>query len=117
MLAVHVGLLLLQFSVCDANFLSLIGFIAPIPGVVFAIVREDLQYTVSDFPPILCIPKSRLLWFYSAMLPMDILFGVGISLLILILWLLHKVNLDLSSKLSVYMTVLVMCLFLFCSIR
>lgn len=88
-----------SFCACS---LSLIGFIAPIPGVVSAIVREDLQYIVSDFPPILCVPRSRLFWFCSTMLPMDILIGVGISLLILILWLLHKVNLDLSSELSMY---------------
>ena len=53
-------------------------------------------YTMSRFPPILCIGTNADATLYSLVLPLDIILGVGLNLLIIIFWKIHKVGQDLS---------------------
>ena len=52
-------------------------------------------YTMGQFPPILCGGTDADATFYSLVLPIDIILGVG---LIIIFWKIHKVGQDPSWK-------------------
>ena len=49
-------------------------------------------YTMGRFPPILCIGSDACATFYSLVLPVDIILGIGTNLLIVIFWKIHKVG-------------------------
>ena len=49
-------------------------------------------YTMGRFPPILCVGADAGATFYSLVLPIDIILGVGSNLLIIIFWKIHKVG-------------------------
>ena len=51
--------------------------------------RMELCY--NDFPPFSCSPQNLNLLYYTMNLPINILVAIGVSLLILIFWKLHKV--------------------------
>lgn len=89
----HLNSCLVMHHACDACELPcfITGFLAPLPAIICAIAKQDFWYIIAHYPPILCAPRSKKFFFYSTMLPIDILIAVGLSLLILIVWLLHKV--------------------------
>ena len=77
---------------------SPVGFIAPLPTVLNVIVQNSLSYEVQYFPVLLlCQPSDINYWFLTTILPIDILCGIGLALLIAIVWLLHKVCLFILS--------------------
>ena len=69
--------------------------------VVFALVLPIVPvlanefkggYIIYRFPPILCVGTDADATFYSLVLPLDIILGVGSNLLIIIFWKIHKVG-------------------------
>ena len=55
-------------------------------------------YTMGRFPPILCFGRDADATFYSLVLPLDIILGVGSNLLLFIFRKIHKVGKDPSWK-------------------
>ena len=79
------------------------GFIIPLPTVIIVIVKNDndLRYESPFFPHILlCQPNSVNYWFYSTIVPIDILCAVGLVMLMMIVWCLRKVMAVLLFTLS-----------------
>ena len=70
----------------------MLGIFIPIPGVLLALSLPDWGYVVHQFPPFLCTPQNQMFWYYSAILPLNILIAIGVSLFVLMLWKLHKVR-------------------------
>jgi len=67
-----------------------IGLILPaLPVIVTFTIGNGFGLT--RFPPILCTGLEKNSTFYSLVLPIDILSAIGISLLIIIFWIIHKV--------------------------
>ena len=75
------------------------GIVLPVVPVV--IMFETGGFSLSKFPPILCLAAEADAIFYSLILPIIILVQCGISLLILIFWIIHKVLLVFSSVLYI----------------
>ena len=72
----------------------IVGLLLPaLPVIVtFAIAARDSRgFGLIRFPPILCSGLQRDATFYSLVLPINILLAVGIPLLIIIFWTIHKV--------------------------
>ena len=67
-------------------FMVLLGLILPIIPVITTLARGGFVFT-----PILCIGRKDNATFYSLILPMIILMQIGISMLIIIFWTVHKV--------------------------
>ena len=59
-----------------------------LPSMVYVSVSE---YTFGRFPPLFCIP-SQAVTFYTICLPMCVLLGSGVILMVIMFWMLHKVN-------------------------
>lgn len=53
-------------------------------------------FTNTSFPPILCTGEDADASFYSLVVPLIVLLQVGVTLLIILFWTLHKVNSDYS---------------------
>ena len=49
-------------------------------------------YTMNRFPPILCVGTNVDATFYSLVLPIDIMLGIGTALLVITFWKIHKVG-------------------------
>jgi len=65
-------------------FLSALG-----PGVVWF---SNNEYNVFTLPPLLCLPATTSLIFYTICLPLVILLTIGINLIAVVLWTLLQVN-------------------------
>ena len=55
-------------------------------------VTGDLGYTTISFPPILCFASDKDAGFYSLILPLSIFQAIGGTMLILIVWHIHRVS-------------------------
>jgi len=78
---------------------SVIGFVADkqeMPGnstLSLPLARpRGYGYGMSGYPPILCTALDGKIIFYSSILPMGVVLGLGGSLLLTTLWLIHKVS-------------------------
>ena len=69
------------------------GFIVPLPPVLTVLLSNKYHYNIGFFPPqlVACVPNDLNLWFFTLILPLDVLAGAGLLMLIAIGWLLHKV--------------------------
>ena len=67
-----------------------IALILPLVPVISCAVIGG--YTITSFPPILCTGSDADATFYSLVLPITIILGIGASLLVLIFWAVHKVK-------------------------
>ena len=70
------------------------GFLVPLPAVIVALVGHSrYRYSVRFFPPQLsiCAPNDLDFWFYTLIVPLGFLNGAGIFMLMMVIWLLHKV--------------------------
>ena len=81
--------------------IPILGVFIPIPGVLLALLVPEWNYVINDFPPFLCSPKNLNLWYYTMNLPINILVAIGVSLLILIFWKLHKVRIIILIHFSI----------------
>ena len=59
-------------------------------GITF--LSGGLGFAQLRYPPLPCNGNDRAVIFYTNILPADIMLGVGITLIILIFWLVHKVR-------------------------
>ncbi|XP_019850181.1 PREDICTED: uncharacterized protein LOC109580977 [Amphimedon queenslandica] len=81
--------------------LLILGILIPIPGVLLALtVKKYKSYTLFTFPSYVCVPRNGELQYYSLLLPLDVLLGIGLFCLVLILWRLHKHRTALLRKSS-----------------
>ena len=48
-------------------------------------------FVIGSFPPFFCVGNNNAVSFYTLLLPLNILLGVGTSLLVLMFWRLHMV--------------------------
>ena len=63
----------------------------PLPVTVATLTMENYGYGIVGFPPILCFPINTDLRFYSLIVIVNIILVIGIPLLIIVAWSLHKV--------------------------
>ena len=72
----------------------IVGLLLPaLPVIVTfaAATRDSRGFGLIRFPPILCSGLESDATFYSFVLPINILLAIGIPLLIIIFWIIHKV--------------------------
>ena len=65
-------------------------------------VRGGLGFGVIRFPPIICMGRHKDTTFYSLVLPLSIILMIGITLLIFVFWIIHKVRLNEYNVLFVF---------------
>ena len=69
--------------------LVVVGLLVPIPGVVANLATSG--FTRNSFPPLFCGTKNPNAQYYSLWIEINLLFAVGITLIIVMFWLVHKV--------------------------
>ena len=69
--------------------LVIAGLLLPVPGVIAAFATGG--YAIHHFPPLLCAVEDRDTEYYTTWLIWNILLLLGITLLIIITWKVHKV--------------------------
>ena len=62
-----------------------------LPVIVTFTNGDPSGFGLTRFPPILCTGMQRNSTFYSLVLPLNIIMAIGIPLLIVIFWIIHKV--------------------------
>ena len=67
------------------------ALLAPLPGILVTLIHKDYKYIVSGFPQSFCVPSDGDLAFYSSHLLVNILLATAVCLLIVIIWVVHKV--------------------------
>ncbi len=70
--------------------LLIAGLVLPISSIVAAFASGG--YSVSGFPPLLCVVKDQTAEYYSMWLVINLLLIAGITMLIAMTWRVHKVN-------------------------
>ena len=60
-----------------------------VPAIICGVIGG---YTMTDFPPILCVGSDADATFYSLVLPIIIILGTGTSLLVIMFWKIHMVH-------------------------
>ena len=69
-----------------------VGLVLPtLPVIVTFTTGDPSSFGMTRFPPILCTGLQKDSTFYSLVLPINILMIIGIPLLIIIFWTIHKV--------------------------
>ena len=63
------------------------------PAVHVAVTFGVGEFTITRFPPIVCLPNNEDATFYSIVLPVSILMATGVSLLVVVFYELLKVRL------------------------
>ena len=84
----------IQIYCLKLYFTSLIflGILLPLPAVVVTLADRNFSYTINAFPPLLCVSRSADLTYYSAILVVNVLLAIGVSLFIPMFWVVHKVS-------------------------
>ena len=68
-----------------------IGLLIPLPGVIATLTMENYGHAILNSPPLFCGPASNDVAFYSVVLLINIFMVVGLPMLIIVIWSLHKV--------------------------
>ena len=69
------------------------GILVPLPAMIACLIDDDnYGYVQNDFPTTFCTSKDFKLWFYSYLLPVNIVLAVGSVLLFMIIGTIHKVK-------------------------
>ena len=63
-----------------------------LPVIPVTVIYINGGFIISRFPPIACIGKDADSTFYSGVLPLILLYGVGTNFLLLILWRIRKAS-------------------------
>ena len=67
------------------------GLVIPLPAVIVSLSVEDYNYKTYRFPPFIC-GSDAAMWFYSVIVVINVLSGIGIYLLFVVFWIIHRVN-------------------------
>ena len=59
--------------------------------MIVALIGDNQLYVTGNFPPLFCGPSDEHLIFYSIMFILNICLMVGIPVLIVLFWIVHKV--------------------------
>ena len=73
----------------------IVGLVLPTLPVIVAFTTgtpTTRGFGMTRFPPILCTGLQRDATFYSLVLPINIALAIGVPLLIIIFWIIHKVH-------------------------
>ena len=73
----------------------IVGLVLPTLPVIVAFTAGNPStrgFGLTRFPPILCTSLQRDSTFYSLVLPINLLIAIGVPLLIIIFWIIHKVH-------------------------
>ena len=70
--------------------LILVGVVLPIIPGVLPLAFDG--YILTRFPPLLCSPRKGALSYYALLLPISIIMAIGITFLIIILYVLKQVS-------------------------
>ena len=71
---------------------TIAGLMVPLPATITTVSVKKYGYTIaSPLPPFTCLPANDCLFFYSMVIVPNILLVVGIPMLIIVAWSLHKV--------------------------
>ena len=63
-----------------------------LPAIPVAVISVNGGFIITRFPPIACVGKDADSTFYSVVLPLILLYGVGTSFLLVILWRIRRVS-------------------------
>ena len=83
--------LLWHYMCFEHTIHSIIGWLLPLPAVLVGIFDKHSVYALSYFNPPMCFTRSQNLWYYSAVLVIQLLCAVEVCLLGVIFRVLHKV--------------------------
>ena len=70
------------------------GLVIPLPAVIISLSVKDYEYKIRRFPSGLCLTNGPM-WFYSIDVIIDVLVGIGVYLLFIVFWIIHRVNIFL----------------------
>ena len=70
----------------------MVGFAVKVKSSGGSFISGGLGFTHVRFPPIPCNGNDKAIIFYTVIFPIDLLLVVGITLTVLILWIVHKVS-------------------------
>ena len=70
---------------------TIAGLMVPLPVTVATLTMENYGYVIVGSPPIACAPVNTDLHFYTMVIITNIIVVIGIPLLIIVAWSLHKV--------------------------
>ncbi len=91
---IHIGCglagLLIPFIPVIAHMASFAQRVQSDPSTDF--ISGGLGFTFVRFPPLPCNGRSKNISFYAIILPTNIMLAVGITLILLIFWLVHRVS-------------------------
>ena len=65
------------------------GLVIPAPAVIVSLSAEKYNYKLNRFPPFLCTSNAAM-WFYSIIFIFDVLVGIGVYLLFVVFWIIHR---------------------------
>ena len=90
----HWCVICLSISGCY-NFIvstrTIAGLMVPIPAMVATLTMEEHGHSLGTFPPIFCGPSNSDVVYYPVVFLTDVFIVIGIPLLIIVAWSLHKV--------------------------
>ena len=77
-----------------------LALVIPAIPIIVAMIEYAVQDSTAGklgfglirFPPILCVGNDRNVTYYSFIFPLNLIMIAGIALLVLIFWIIHKVN-------------------------
>lgn len=84
-------------SIRNIHRIKYVHGICLIIGLLLPLISPIANYfkggfVIANFPPFFCVGREADVTFYVHILPINIILGIGTSLLVLIFWKLHKVN-------------------------
>ncbi len=91
---IHIGCglagLLIPFIPVIAHMASFAQQVKSDPSIDF--ISGGLGFNFLRFPPVPCYGNSKAIALYTNIFPSDLILAVGITLILLIFWLVHKVS-------------------------
>ena len=68
-----------------------VGILLPVPVIVAGFAQDSLPFTMVRFPPVTCSVRDQTLDYFSLNFPLNIIMMLGFSLLLPVIWTVHKV--------------------------
>ena len=73
-----------------------------VPTVPVAAIFGTNGFAMATFPPFFCFPKNGDATYYSLTLPITVILAIGMAMLVVIIWNIHKVHTYLSHPSGVF---------------